>query len=124
MSTNDSSQKGAELSIKIEVYNRGKYRIVKIRSPMNVISDLTELNALITGYLKSGFENIAVSFTDSSYLYSGAVSVLINCFKMVREHGGDLCILEPNANLLDLIMQMNIDSIIDVYSHEDELPDT
>ncbi len=110
--------------MRIEVYNRGKYRIVKIRSPMNVISDLTELNALITGYLKNGFDNIAVSFTDSSYLYSGAVSVLVNCFKMVRERGGDLCILEPNKSLLDLIKQMNIDSIIDVYTNEDELPDS
>jgi anti-anti-sigma factor len=107
----------------IEVYPKGGYMMIRISDPLKVISELTELKALIEGYLSNGINAIAVNFRDASYLYSGAISVLVNCFKMVRDQNGDLCIVEPQAELLELLRQMNIDSIISIYSAEDDLPD-
>jgi len=100
------------------------YKMIKITEPLNVISDLTELKSLIEGYLENNEKNIAVSFTDASYLYSGAISVLISCYRMVQGEGGHLCIVEPNKELSDLLNQMNIDSIIDIYTSEVGLLDT
>lgn len=110
--------------MKIEVYTKGLYRIIKIEEPLNVIAELTELKSLIDGYLKDGMRCIAVNFTDATYLYSGAISVLVNCYKMIREKRGDLCILEPNAEIHDLLRQMNIDSFVSIYQSEDDLPET
>lgn len=107
----------------IEVYPRGCYKMIRISDPLNVISDLTELRSLIEGYLQNSINTIAVNFRDASYLYSGAISVLVNCYKMIREQNGDLCIVEPNPELLELLKQMNIDSIISVYGSEDDLPE-
>jgi anti-anti-sigma factor len=110
--------------MRIEVYQRGIYKIIKIEESLNVISDLSELKSLIDGYLGKGNKYIAVNFTDTTYLYSGAISVLVNCYKSIKAAHGDLCVLEPNREILDLLRQMNIDAIIDLYSSEEELPDS
>jgi anti-anti-sigma factor len=108
--------------MKIDASVRGKYRVIRIENPLKVISDLTELKTLVEGYVQKGERYIAVNFTDASYLYSGAVSVLVNCYKLVREKQGDLCIVEPNRTLLELLKQMSIDAIIDIYASEQDLP--
>jgi anti-anti-sigma factor len=110
--------------MRIEVYQKGLYKIIKIEEPLNVIADLTELKSLIDGYLQKQVKHIAVNFSDTTYLYSGAISVLVNCYKMIKECHGDLCVVEPNREIMDLLRQMNIDAIIDLYASEEELPDT
>jgi anti-anti-sigma factor len=110
--------------MRLEVYQKGLYKIIKIEDQLNVIGDLTELKSLIEGYLDKGVKYVAVNFSDTTYLYSGAISVLINCYKMIKESNGDLCILEPNKDIIELLRQMNIDSIIDLYQSEDALPDS
>jgi anti-anti-sigma factor len=108
--------------MQIDVYSRGQYKIIKIKECQHVISELTELKSIIEGYLENGNYMVAVNFAEASYLYSGAISVLISCYKMVKNHHGDLCIVEPKHELLELLRQMNIDSIIDIYENEDQLP--
>lgn len=107
--------------MKIEVYPRGIYRILKISDHL-FISQLDELKQLIKGYLAQGDCYIAVNFIDTSYLYSGAISALISCFKMVNDVKGDLCILEPKPEMLDLLNQIGIDALIKVYASENDLP--
>jgi len=108
--------------MKIESYAKGHYRLIKIEEPLKVISELGELKSLIEGYVENDEVNIAVNFTDASYLYSGAISVLVNCYKIIQNKAGDLCIVEPNPTLLELLKQMNIDTIINIYASESELP--
>jgi anti-anti-sigma factor len=107
--------------MRIEAYGKGAYKVIRIESPFHVISELTELQSLIEGYVQNDDVYIAVNFSDASYLYSGAISVLINCYKLIRSKNGDLCIVEPNQGLLELLRQMNIDAIIRIYASEDEL---
>jgi anti-anti-sigma factor len=108
--------------MRIEVYRRGVYQVIRIEEPLKVISELEELQALIEMYLRKDQVHIAVSFTDASYLYSGAISVLVNCYKIIWQQGGDLCIIEPNEGMLSLLQQMNIDNIINIYESEEMLP--
>ncbi|MBD3391872.1 MAG: hypothetical protein GF418_07420, partial [Chitinivibrionales bacterium] len=75
--------------MRIEASSKGMYRLIRIHSPLKVISDLTELKSLIEGYVDEDDVYIAVNFTDASYLYSGAISVLVNCYKMIRSKQGD-----------------------------------
>ena len=86
------------------------------------ISDLSELKDLIAGYLTRGKVNIAVCFCDASYIYSGAISVLVDCYKKIKEKGGSLCILEPNPGLFDILETLNIDRVINIYVSEQFLP--
>ena len=107
--------------MKLKSKTRGKYTIITVYHSLKVISDLTELHITIEKYLKENIKYIAVNFSDATYLYSGAISVLITCYRMIKEKGGNLCIIEPHQRILELLTQMNIDSLISIYSSEDDL---
>jgi anti-anti-sigma factor len=109
-------------SMKIQTYPRGQYQVLRISEGDEKISDLSELKDLITGYLDRGKRNIAVSFSDATYIYSGAIRVLIDCHKMIADADGQLCIIEPNPRLFDVLEMLNIDRVIHIYVSEDYLP--
>lgn len=107
--------------MKLDISTKGKYKVITIYDPLKVIADLTDFKMEIERFLEQGEKNIAVNFSDSSYLYSGAISVLITCYRMIKEEGGNLCIIEPQQRVLELLMQMNIDSLIDIFHSEEDL---
>ncbi len=107
--------------MKLEMKKIGKYRVIAVHDSLKVISDLTKLKTEIEGLLKKNEKEIAVNFSDASYLYSGAISVLVSCYRMVKEEGGDLCLIEPQERIMELLVQMNIDRLIDIYKSEDQL---
>lgn len=108
--------------MKIDIQTYSGYQVLKIEEDLEVISDLSELKFLIEGYLKRGRRFIAVGFTTTSYIYSGAIAVLIDCHKKIAKEGGDLCIIEANQELLGVFNVLNIDRILHIYPSEDQLP--
>src|SRR5271157_5277613 len=98
--------------MKIEMHSHGSYQVLKIEDELTVISDLSELTFIIEGYLRRGKRSIAVGFTTTSYIYSGAVAVLLNCLKKVKREGGDLCIIEPNPEILSILSLINVNKVI------------
>lgn len=107
--------------MKLDITTKGKYKVITIHDSLKVISDLTALKTEIEKHLDQGEKYIAVNFSDASYLYSGAISVLVTCYRMVREEGGDLCLIEPQEKVAELLDQMNIDRLIDIYESEAQL---
>jgi anti-anti-sigma factor len=108
--------------MKIDIHAYGDYQVLRIEEELSVISDLSELMFIIQGYLQHGKRYIAVGFTTTSYIYSGALAVLINCLKKVKAEGGDLCIIEPNPEICSILKMININKVITVYQSEEELP--
>jgi anti-anti-sigma factor len=108
--------------MKIETYSRGIFQILRVKEDDDFISNLAELQDLINGYLNRGKINIAISFSDASYIYSGAIRVIINCHKMINARGGELCIIEPNPRLFDILEILNINRVINIYQSEELLP--
>lgn len=108
--------------MRIETYSKGIFQVLRIKEEDNSITSLYELQDLITGYLERGKINIAVSFSDASYIYSGAIRVLIHCHNLITQRGGELCIIEPNPKLFDVLEVLNIDRVVKIYVSEDYLP--
>jgi anti-anti-sigma factor len=108
--------------MKIDIHTHNGYQVLKLEEDLQVISDLSELKFLVEGYLKRGRLFIAVGFTTASYIYSGALAVLIDCYKKIAKEGGDLCIIEPNQEMLGVFNVLNIDKILHIYPSEAELP--
>jgi len=107
----------------IETYERGRYQVLKVKECENHgIKDLSELQDLISGYLARGKKYIAISFTDATYIYSGAIKVLISAHRMISEQDGDLCIVEPDPALFDILEDLNIGRVIHIYVSEEYLP--
>jgi anti-anti-sigma factor len=108
--------------MKIETYEKGMYQIIKVQEQDHAINNLTELHDLVTGYLKRGKIHIAISFCDASYIYSGAINMLINCYHQVEKYSGSLSIIEPNPGLFDILETLNINNVIKIYVSEEYLP--
>lgn len=107
----------------IETYEQGKFQILRVSEQKNAIKNLEELKDLIIGYLDRGKYYIAISFSDATYIYSGTIKVLITCHKMISERGGELCIIEPDPSLFDILENLNIDRVIKIYVSEEYLPE-
>jgi anti-anti-sigma factor len=105
--------------MKIASYTKGKYLVLRIHPHGENFPDLTELKDLIMNYLDKGLRHIAVNFVNTSYIYSGELRVLVTCYKLVEEHGGNLCIVEPNPVVFDILKILNIDKMIRIYGSED-----
>ncbi|HEX2955797.1 MAG TPA: STAS domain-containing protein [Chitinispirillaceae bacterium] len=108
--------------MKIDITQRGIYQVLQIEEELNVISDLSELRYLIRGYLNQGKKNIAVSFVNASYIYSGAIAVLIDCYKLIKKDNGDLCIIESNPELRNIFKTLHLDQFMQMYQSLEELP--
>ncbi|MFC1585670.1 STAS domain-containing protein [Fibrobacterota bacterium] len=108
--------------MKMEIKTLGPYRILRIEEELEVISELVELQSLIEGYIKLGIKHIAINFTESSYIYSGAIGVLVRCYKQIKDEGGKLCIIEPKDTMVAVLKATGITKIIKTYKSEDDLP--
>lgn len=110
--------------MKIDIHTHGSFKVLKFEDELAIIADLSELKFLIDGYIKQGKRKIAVAFSEASYIYSGAIAVLVECRKeLVENSGGRLCIIEPNEDIKSVFSISNLDKILEIYDSEDDLPE-
>jgi len=102
-------------------HHLGKFLILEISDDFTVISDLQELDIFIDGLIQHGHHFIALRFEKISYIYSGALSILLKNIRKLKERKGDICLLEPNREVSDLIRITNLHRTIRVFNSEDEL---
>lgn len=107
--------------MKYNVSKINKYVIITVSDSINIISELTELKDIIEKQLIDKNNYIAVKFLNADYLYSGAISVIVSAFKVINEREGELCIIESNGKILNLLEQMCITNIIPVYQSVEDL---
>jgi anti-anti-sigma factor len=113
--------KGGAMNMQVIV--QGSYRIVRMLDDVAVTSDISDLRASITDLLKQGARNIAIEFTSESYLSSRSASVLIACFEMIREHKGELAVINPNPTICHLLTIIDLERVIRVVESESALSD-
>lgn len=114
---------GVNKRVIIESYSKRGYQILRVEQDDDAVSDLSELEDLISGCLSRGKIHVAVSFLNASYIYSGALKVLISCLKRITAQGGTLSIIEPNPKLLNILNTLTINRVIKIYVSEDYLPE-
>jgi len=109
--------------MKINITPHQDYQVVRIEDELEIITDLSELKFLIDGYISVGKHKIAVAFSNTSYIYSGAIAVLMSCHNTLSEYDeGELCIVEPNKEIQWIFSKLNIDKVLNIYDSIDELP--
>ncbi len=99
----------------------GKFCVVAISDEFTVIADLQELDIFIDGLVGKGHHFIAVRFERISYIYSGALAVLVRNARKLKEKNGEIVLLEPNRDVDDIIKITNLHNAIKVFHSEEEL---
>jgi anti-anti-sigma factor len=105
----------------IRTYFRNGYQVFDVRKDLGLRADLGDLSSLIKRSLEEGKINIALRFTQRSYLYSHTLANLVNFYKMAAERGGTLCLLEPNESILQVLEVLGLTKCIETVSSEQEM---
>ena len=104
-----------------EIYIKGNYQVIRINEVLSLDSDITELDDIVNDFLKKNIVNMAIHFKDGSYLYSGSAATMIRCWEYIKEKNGDLVLINVNEDILDFLTVMGLDSVIKIYTSEEEL---
>jgi anti-anti-sigma factor len=107
--------------MEIDIYTKGKYRVLRLKEDVGLNTDLKELKSCIEGQLSQGKTCIALAFTQQSYLYTKSIAVLISCSEIIKDAGGHLAVIEANRDILDILSVIDFDKMISLYKTEEEL---
>jgi anti-anti-sigma regulatory factor len=105
----------------LETHQAGKYRVLHIKDQAYTESDLAELKKQVESYLEEGSINIALSLNAEVYPYSRLISLIIQCNKMAKKHGGTMAVIQSNKEFKAVIKAMRLDVVVAVYDSEKEL---
>ena len=104
-----------------EIYKRGSYQVIAINEVLCLTSDLTELEDIVNDFLGKGLLNIAIRFTDGSYLHSATGSILLHCWENIKDKKGNLALINVNKDIRDFLAIIDFDSLIGIYDTDEEL---
>ena len=107
--------------MKIDIYKKGKYQVLRLMEDVGLNTDLSELKSEIERQLSQGVSNIAVAFTQQSYLYTKSIAVLISCSEIIKDAGGHLTIIEANKDIIDILSVIDFDKVIEMHKSEADL---
>jgi anti-anti-sigma regulatory factor len=107
--------------MELDIYEKNGYHVFRFKEDVGLGTDLAGLKAVIEKYLTRGTRSVAIAFTQSSYLYTKSISVLIACSEMIKDAGGHLAIIEANRDILDILSVIDFDKVIKIFASENEL---
>jgi anti-sigma B factor antagonist len=76
------------------------------------------LRALVNDLLGQGHNKILLNFAHVDYIDSSGVGYLVGAFTSVRNHKGELKLLNPTKNVLDVMQKTKLYTILDIKDDE------
>ena len=103
------------------VYEKGRYRVIKIDEDVEEDTGLSELNVIIKGMLDQGKRTLAIRFTPRSYFGTKAVHDFVDCLEMITENSGRLAVVSRNRYIHNFVDAIDFDHVVKVCDNEEEL---
>jgi len=103
------------------IYQKGKYRVIKIDEDILFKTDISELNIVIKDMLDQGKRIIAVCFKPISMLNTKAVSDFVQCIEMISNSKGELAVVTPSKYIRGFLHAIDFDHVVKVCNNEEEL---
>ena len=96
--------------------------IIRINQTLERGMDLTPLRTLIEQCLERGYNRIAISMTEDSFLYSEILASLVTYYKMINGTGGTLWVVQSNEKIVGILEILGLTDMIRVVPSEQALP--
>jgi anti-anti-sigma factor len=97
------------------------YQVFRIKEDLALGADFGALTHMVERAIKKGTVNIALHFTPRSYLYTPTVARLVEYYKLVQQHGGSLCIVQPNEEIVEVLKVIGLTRLVRIVASEAEL---
>ena len=76
------------------------------------------LGEIIRDLIKKGQKKIVLDLTDVTYVDSSGVGQLVGALTTARNQGGNVKLLAPTKQVLQLLKIVKLDTIFDIHEHE------
>jgi anti-anti-sigma factor len=106
-------------SIKTEIING--YQVFRVSEDLALGADFGVLTKFIEKAVRKGQTKIAINFTPQSYLYTPTVARLVDYFKLLQQHKGTLCLVQPNEDILQVLDMIGLTKFVRIVHSEKDL---
>lgn len=110
-------------AIRYEVSDAGKYRMLTIQEPLNVIGGYQELNVLLGEMFAQRKTHLALNLVNTIHLYSDVIGVIVKWNEKLIKEGGEFALVGLNSDLRSRLEYLDLDRILKFYESEKNLPD-
>ena len=109
--------------MKLDIQRHGRYEVITVEDDLAVINDLSELKFIVNGYIQQGRRHIVISFKNASYIYSGALGILVDCHRQLAGlPDGGLYVIESNQQMRNVFDVLGLDGVVKIYDSVADLP--
>jgi anti-anti-sigma factor len=107
--------------VNLQTRKIGKYTVVDITGRMERLKDSLALKSLLNTLSEESQSFLALNLQEINYLDSGGLNVFVWAHNKLTKANGSLCLVSPNAYVLEMINTLGLEQIIPIYSSEAEL---
>ena len=102
------------VDIDIEHRTEGEWQVLDVAGEVD-LSTAPALRARIDDVVASGGRRLVVDLADVSFMDSSGLSVLVSGFKGMREAGGGMAVVCPNAAIAKIFSITGLDRVFPVH---------
>jgi len=96
----------------------GSVTIVDMSGRIVLGPETASLRSLVTELLNKGHNKILLNFAEVAYIDSSGVGSLVGAFTSVRNHKGELKLLNPTKNVQDVMQKTKLYTVLDIKDDE------
>ncbi|MBD3392436.1 MAG: STAS domain-containing protein [Chitinivibrionales bacterium] len=108
-----------ECTMLMERTAKNGFELIRMMQDVTINVDIGGLVGEVRNALAEGGQDIAIAFTPLSFLSTRSISVLVQCYEMVTDHGGALEIVTPNRDMLGVLETIGLECQIRVHETEE-----
>jgi anti-anti-sigma factor len=106
--------------MEVSVRDKGTFKIVDVVGKIDRLKDSITLKSYINTLLDEGVQKLALNLSQVTYLDSGALNVFIFSNNALKKGNGDMCLIEPNEYVMDVLEVVGLTKLITVFSTEED----
>src|SRR5262249_32027444 len=96
----------------------GSVTIVDMSGRIVLGHESASLRSLVSDLLSKGHNKILLNFADVDYIDSSGLGYLVGAFTSVRNHKGELKVLNPTKNVQEVMQRTKLHTVFDIKDDE------
>jgi len=102
-----------------EVKQQGEVTVVDVEGQL-IVGNRQELKQKVLDELEGGARKFLIDFSNTGYIDSSGLGVLVSLSKKIREQGGELRLANLNEDLRTLFELTKLDTLFHIANNRDE----
>ena len=100
---------------------KNRYYILTIKQDITVDVDISPLAAAMQRLTAKKKYHIALKFSEKSYLSTRVISPILKYALLLRDHGGALALIAPNAEIKETMKCIGLDCLVRIFASRDNI---